>query len=73
MNLKDAVLQKLESASDDVLQDILALLDARTQPREQATKRSWSPNFFAATAGRWAGEPLVRAPQETQPERELFS
>ena len=39
---------------------------------QQPIKRQWSPRFFERTAGVWQGEPLVRAEQGEQAERESF-
>ncbi|MEM6502014.1 MAG: hypothetical protein AAF685_09265 [Cyanobacteria bacterium P01_C01_bin.89] len=67
MTTKELILQKLDLVPEPVLRAILKLLDAYPTPRRQ-----WSPHFFERTAGAWQGEKLVRAPQETQPERPLF-
>lgn len=67
MTTKELILQKLDLVPEAVLRAILQLLDAYSVPRRQ-----WSPHFFDRTAGAWKGEMLVRAPQETQPERPLF-
>jgi hypothetical protein len=42
------------------------------QPAQEAKKRQWSSDFLS-TFGDWQGEPLVRAPQEEQVEREALS
>jgi hypothetical protein len=41
------------------------------QTAQEAKKRQWSSEFLG-TFGAWQGEPLVRAPQEEQMERESF-
>ena len=35
-------------------------VQAGEQPAPELDELGWSKDFFAATAGQWAGEPLVR-------------
>jgi hypothetical protein len=42
------------------------------QPAQDTKKRQWSSDFLS-TFGAWQGEPLMRAPQEEQMERESLS
>ncbi|MEM9484531.1 MAG: hypothetical protein AAGA83_12655 [Cyanobacteria bacterium P01_F01_bin.116] len=41
------------------------------QPTASQPKRQWSQKFLS-TFGAWQGEPLERAPQGEQPERDLL-
>ena len=41
------------------------------QTVQNPSKRQWSPEFLS-TFGAWQGEPLDRATQEEQPDREAF-
>ena len=71
---------KLKShvGSDGILQ--IALPEVRNtdveviivyQTVQNPPKRQWSPEFLS-TFGAWQGEPLERATQEEQPDREEF-
>lgn len=68
MTTKDLILKKLDIAPESLLREILHLLETHTP----ITPRQWSPHFFERTAGAWQGDPLVRPPQDTQPDRPLF-
>lgn len=45
-------------------------VQAGEQPPPELDELGWSKDFFAATAGQWAGEPLVRE-QPTEYETRL--
>jgi hypothetical protein len=45
-------------------------VQAGEQPAPESDELGWSKDFFAATAGQWAGEPLVRE-QPTEYETRL--
>ena len=51
-----------------VLQPLAASPAAAPTPEELG----WSPGFFEATAGAWAGEPLERGPQGDYEVREVL-
>lgn len=51
----------MDLADQDV--EVVVVVQPRSDNRIQATN-DWPDAFFAATAGKWQGEPLRRAPLE---------
>ncbi len=48
---------------EDATVYLQALQDGRESAPASDTDSDWPPDFFEATAGAWAGEPMVREPQ----------
>jgi hypothetical protein len=70
MTIEQAILEKVRSLQPDKQQELLNFAEALVRDSQAPVKRQWSPEFLS-TFGAWEGE-LVRAPQEEQPDRELF-
>jgi len=66
------VLEVPHDLQDRPVEVIILSLDvqATEQPIPEVDEHGWSADFFAATAGQWTGEPLVRE-QPTEYETRL--
>jgi hypothetical protein len=78
MTAKEQLLKAIEQVPDPLLEEVLDFLlfiqsRHNSKPIELSTdqprKRQWSQRFLS-TFGSWQGEPLERAPQGEQPERD---
>ncbi len=62
------ILAKLLLESVLGVEETIAYLQALQDDRESTPagdiNSDWPPDFFEATAGAWAGEPMVREPQD---------
>lgn len=80
MTAKEKLLKAIEQVPDPLLEEVLDFLlfiQSRHTPNpverstDQLQKRQWSQRFLDSF-GSWQGEPLERAPQGEQPERDEF-
>ncbi len=81
MTAKEQLLKAIEQAPDPLLEEVLDFLlfiqsrhnlHQLKSSTHQTQKRQWSPHFFELTAGSWQGEPLIRAEQGEQLDRDFL-